>query len=113
MRYDKAEQQRIANMAINDYDSINSLGTEILSIMNGTPLQPISMYLLSQQSLDAGFEFNDVQEKDLPQLIENLKGILPRLMPVSIVDKVIKDIENVKEGASANVSYGNPSIAQV
>ncbi len=98
MRYDEDDQQRIANMAINNYDSINSLGTEILSIMNDTALQPLSMLLLNQQALDAGFEFNDVQEKDIPQLIENLKEILPRLMPVNIVDQVIEDIENVKEG---------------
>ncbi len=104
MGNEEVEQQTIPNTAIHDSDAVNCLGIEILGAMDGTPLQPISMHLLCQQALDAGFEFNNVQEKDLPQLIENLKEILPRLMPVSIVDRVIEDIENMKEGPLTNVS---------
>ena len=98
MGNEEAEEYIDHNKTIHDSDSINPLGREILGTMEQTPLQPISLDLLNRQALDAGFEFNKIQKEDLPQLIKNLKEIVPRLMPVNIVDRVIEDIENVKEG---------------
>ena len=56
---------------------MNELGTGILRIMEGSSLGRMSVYILSKQTKDLGFDLNDISSDEVSILAIRLKTVLP------------------------------------
>lgn len=72
---------------------MNSLGRKILRVLEETPLEGMSIHILSKQCLDAGFCFDTISNTDVPMLVEKLREVLPYFMPANTAKSAVTAIE--------------------
>ena len=76
---------------------MNSLGRKMLKIMESTPVQGMSVHILSKQSHDAGFDFESITYENVPMLMENLESVLPFFMPKAVVANTLEEFKKLEE----------------
>lgn len=72
---------------------MNSLGRKILKILETTPVQGMSIHILSKQSIDAGFSFETISHDNIQHLVENLENVLPFFMPYEVASDTLEKIK--------------------
>ncbi len=56
---------------------MNDLGANILAVMENSNLGKMSVHVLNKQTRDMGIDLDNMTEKDVSTLIQQLRDILP------------------------------------
>ena len=56
---------------------MNTLGQNVLDIMQNSNLGVMSVHVLKKQSMDAGLDLNSLNKKDINKLSDKLRVVLP------------------------------------
>jgi len=73
---------------------MNELSTNILKVMEDSPLGCMSIYVLSKQSADLGLDLNSVSPEDVMRLSTRLKTVLPFFLGEE-TDSVLNQIRRI------------------
>jgi len=73
---------------------MNSLGTDVLKVMEGSSLGRMSVYVLSKQSMDLGIDMDNMEPDDVPKIAARLKTVLPFFLGDE-TDKVLAQIRKL------------------
>jgi hypothetical protein len=76
---------------------MNTLGRQMLRILEETPLKTMSVHMLNKQCEESGINIDDLKPQDLPILISRLEKILPFFIGNN-TRKVIRQLQRLDTG---------------